>query len=85
MMAAPHTRPSTMIGAPTPVRKPNSRIRAAAGPEALSSLSIRAGLPLRSTIAATFSPSNEKRSPTGIVIIPGSSRAASSTAAPSAW
>ena len=35
-IAAPHRRPSTMIGAPTAVRRPRSRKRAATEPEAFS-------------------------------------------------
>ena len=78
--AAPHTRLSTTIGAPTAERKPNARMRAAAAPAAWSWLSIRAAPPERSTIAATLSPSSEKRSPTVIFSNPGSSAAASKRA-----
>ena len=70
-VAAPHIRPATMIGAPTAERIPNSRIRAAVGPAALSWLSIRAGPPVRTTFATMFSPSSEKRWPTKLRRQPG--------------
>ena len=70
-------------GSDSRATNPSARMRAAAAPAAWSWLSIRAARPHRRTIAATFSPSSEKRSPTGIFCNPGSSAAASKRAVPS--
>ncbi len=66
MTAAPQSRPSTRMGAPTAERMPSPRTAAAIGPAACSWLSIRAVVPLLYTIVATFSPSIGNTTPTGI-------------------
>jgi len=60
----PHTRSSTLIGAPTEERNPQSRAVSATWPEA-SVYSIRAGRCVRATIVLTLSPPGSRRNPDG--------------------
>ena len=58
-IATPHTWSPTMIGTPTAERIPSRRICAAASPDALSWLSMRAVRPASNTNRARLSPWNE--------------------------
>jgi hypothetical protein len=63
--AMPQSRPSTTIGAPTLERTPSSRMSSVKEASGASAYSIRAGRPVRRTLAVTLSPSTVKRAPIG--------------------
>jgi hypothetical protein len=62
----PHSRPSTMIGAPTPECTPASRTATSSAPSTAAILSTRAGRPVSNTsVPGSSSPSSIHRQPTG--------------------
>ena len=61
----PHSRLSTVIGAPTTEPNPRSRAKSAGWPEASATWSMRAGRPVSNTSDTTFRPPRRTRVPTG--------------------